>query len=239
MPDRLASPVHLATGVTAGPGHPLAFILGPCVIESPEHTLRLARAVGELAREVGFPLVFKASFDKANRPPVARHRGPGLGARDWRCWPRSRRGLACRCSTDVHETEQAVAGRRGAWTCCRCRRSCAARPTCWWRAGAPGLPVNVKKGQFMAPDEHGPSGGQGALDRQHQRRHHRARHQLRLPQPGGGHARADAIMRDLGAPVSSTPPTPCSSPGRRGTPQAAPGSSTSSWRAARWRPAPT
>ncbi len=67
-----------AGSVSFGTGHPLAFILGPCVIESTQHAIDTAVALKEIAARVGVPIVFKASFDKANRTSIASYRGPGL-----------------------------------------------------------------------------------------------------------------------------------------------------------------
>ena len=67
-----------AGAVTFGTGHPLAFILGPCVIESTQHAIDLAVALKDIAGRVGVPMVFKASFDKANRTSLTSFRGPGL-----------------------------------------------------------------------------------------------------------------------------------------------------------------
>ena len=59
-------------------GSPLAFIAGPCVIESPAHALDLALALKEIAADCDVPVIFKASFDKANRTSGTSFRGPGL-----------------------------------------------------------------------------------------------------------------------------------------------------------------
>ncbi|MDP2052375.1 MAG: 3-deoxy-8-phosphooctulonate synthase, partial [Acidobacteriota bacterium] len=64
--------------VTFGTGHPLAFILGPCVIESEGHAVDVAVFVADVAKRLGAPVVFKASFDKANRTSLTSYRGPGL-----------------------------------------------------------------------------------------------------------------------------------------------------------------
>ena len=61
-----------------GPGRPLLWILGPCVIESHDLTLRIADTLAELAGRLNMPVVFKASFDKANRTSGKSFRGPGL-----------------------------------------------------------------------------------------------------------------------------------------------------------------
>src|SRR5690606_1874212 len=67
-----------AGDIRIGPGCKLALLAGPCVIESREHTLRLAEAIQPIARAAGVSLIFKASFDKANRSSAASFRGPGL-----------------------------------------------------------------------------------------------------------------------------------------------------------------
>src|SRR5512140_3845518 len=64
--------------VTLGGGAPLVLIAGPCVIESERHTLMLAEALASIASRVGVPLIFKASYDKANRTSGRAFRGPGL-----------------------------------------------------------------------------------------------------------------------------------------------------------------
>ena len=65
-----------AGAVSFGTGHPLAFILGPCVIESEGHAIEIAVAIADIAKRVGVPVVFKASFDKANRTSITSYRGP-------------------------------------------------------------------------------------------------------------------------------------------------------------------
>ena len=147
------APVSVAPGLAVGRGRPLAFIAGPCVIESPEHTLRIARILKQLAGELGVPLLFKASFDKANRSSLESYRGPGLAA-----------GLAALAEiklatglpilTDVHEPEQAAAAadvvdalQVPAFLC----RQTDLLLAC----GRAGKPVNIKKGQFMAPHDMG------------------------------------------------------------------------------------
>ena len=72
-------PVRIGS-LTLGGGAPLLVIAGPCVIESESHALETAHAVKAIAADVGLPLVFKASFDKANRTSILSFRGPGLAA---------------------------------------------------------------------------------------------------------------------------------------------------------------
>ena len=72
-------PVRIGS-LSVGGGHPLVFILGPCVIESPSHAIDTAGAIRDIASRCGVPVIFKASYDKANRTSRASFRGPGLEA---------------------------------------------------------------------------------------------------------------------------------------------------------------
>jgi len=125
-------------------GGPIALIAGPCVIESEEHVLFMARAI----REIAGPFVFKASFDKANRTSLAGFRGPGL-----------KEGLRILAGvkagghailTDIHEPAQAVPAAEVAdilqIPAFLCRQT-----DLLLEAGRTGLIVNIKKGQFVAP----------------------------------------------------------------------------------------
>src|ERR1700741_497990 len=91
--------------LSVGGGSPLVFIAGPCVIESAAHAMDTALALRDIAARTGAPLVYKASYDKANRTSVSSFRGPGLDAglqvlEDIR----SRTGLPV--LTDIHEPWQ-------------------------------------------------------------------------------------------------------------------------------------
>ncbi len=145
------APVPLAPDVTVGPGQPLAFIAGPCVIESPEHALRVAAILKRIAAELSVPIVFKASFDKANRSSLESFRGPGLEA-GLEALGEIRRVTGMALLTDVHEPGQARAAAEvvdvlqvPAFLC----RQTDLLLAC----GRTGKPVNVKKGQFMAPHD--------------------------------------------------------------------------------------
>ena len=76
--------------VVLGGGGPFALIAGPCVIESERHATELAGALADIARRLGVPFIFKASYDKANRTSGRSFRGPGLDA-GCACWPASSR----------------------------------------------------------------------------------------------------------------------------------------------------
>ena len=102
-------PVRIGN-LECGGGRPLLWILGPCVIESHDLTLRIAETLAELAARLRLPLVFKASFDKANRTSGKSFRGPGLrdGMKTLAA-VKERTGLPV--TTDVHES--AARGGRG------------------------------------------------------------------------------------------------------------------------------
>src|SRR5262249_32020119 len=144
-----AQPVAVADGVACGPGRPLLWILGPCVMESHDLTLRIADTLRELAERLSLPLVFKASFDKANRTSGKSFRGPGLheGLRTLDAVKR-RTGLPV--TTDVHETAQVpVVGE--VCDLIQVPAFLARQTDLILAAGRTGRAVNVKKGQFMAP----------------------------------------------------------------------------------------
>ena len=96
-----------AGSVRFGPGHPLAFVLGPCVIESRAHAVDLAVEIAAIAGRTGCPVVFKGSFDKANRTSIHAFRGPGLEAGlSVLEAVKARTGLPV--LTDIHEPAQAA-----------------------------------------------------------------------------------------------------------------------------------
>ena len=134
-----------------GPGQPLLWILGPCVIESHDLTLGIAEALAALAGRLGLPLVFKASFDKANRTSGKSFRGPGL-EEGLRTLAAVKRQTGLPVTTDIHETGQVAAV---AEVCDLLQvPAFLARQTDLVQAcGRTGRAVNVKKGQFMAPWE--------------------------------------------------------------------------------------
>ncbi len=135
--------------VLFGTGHPLGFILGPCVIESATHAVELASAIRDIARRVSVPVVFKASYDKANRTSLTSFRGPGL-ADGLQVLADVKAHTGLPILTDIHEPSHAVPVAEVADVLqipaflCRQTDLLAA-------AAATGRVVNVKKGQFLAP----------------------------------------------------------------------------------------
>jgi 2-dehydro-3-deoxyphosphooctonate aldolase (KDO 8-P synthase) len=138
-----------AGAVTIGTGHPLAFIAGPCVIESETHAVDTAGELRDIAARVGVPLVFKASYDKANRTSLSSFRGPGLD-RGLQILAEVKRRTSLPILTDIHEAAHAAPAAAvadvlqiPAFLCRQTDLLVAAAKT--------GATVNVKKGQFLAP----------------------------------------------------------------------------------------
>ena len=160
-PDRAAPPGDRPDDVGAAPrvvgvgeipiggGHPLALLAGPCAIEDESHALRTAEALVEMTAKAGVPFVYKSSYDKANRSSARSYRGPGL-VEGLRILRRVRETFGCPVLSDVHQAAEVPAAAEvldlvqiPAFLCRQtdlvlaCARS--------------GRPVNVKKGQFLAP----------------------------------------------------------------------------------------
>jgi 2-dehydro-3-deoxyphosphooctonate aldolase (KDO 8-P synthase) len=136
-------------GVTIGGGAPLALIGGPCAIENEKHALMVAERLQRVTAAAGVPFIYKSSYDKANRSSIHSYRGPGLieGLRILRS-VKEKTGLAV--LSDVHDVSEVAPAAEvldvlqvPAFLCRQtdlivaCARS--------------GRPVNVKKGQFVAP----------------------------------------------------------------------------------------
>jgi 2-dehydro-3-deoxyphosphooctonate aldolase (KDO 8-P synthase) len=144
------TPVHVGS-LAVGDGQPLAFILGPCVIESRAHAGEMAAAIREIADRCQVPVVFKASYDKANRTSRTSFRGPGLDAglavlADIR----ARTGLPI--LTDIHEPAHA-AEVASVVDVLQIPAFLSRQTDLLVAAARTGKPVNVKKGQFLAPND--------------------------------------------------------------------------------------
>ena len=134
-----------------GLGHPIFLIAGPCVVESEALALESAAALKEIAAEVGMPFIYKSSFDKANRSSHDSFRGPGL-AEGLRILDRVRHEVDVPVLTDVHEdtpldeVAAVVSVLQTPAFLCRQTNFIQNVAKC-------GLPVNIKKGQFLAPPD--------------------------------------------------------------------------------------
>jgi 2-dehydro-3-deoxyphosphooctonate aldolase (KDO 8-P synthase) len=145
-------PRHVAIGsITIGNDLPLVFIVGPNTLESRAHALEMSAALAEIARRLGIDLIYKTSFDKANRSSVGSPRGIGLEA-GLPILAEVRERSALPVLTDIHAPEQCAPVAETvdvlqipAFLCRQTDLLLA--------AGATGKPVNVKKGQFLAPSD--------------------------------------------------------------------------------------
>ncbi len=137
--------------VRVGGGNPLALIAGPCVIEDASRLLGIGERLLEICGAAGIPLILKASFDKANRTSHRSYRGPGM-AEGLRILARVKSKLGVPILSDVHESAQVPVVAEvldvlqiPAFLCRQTDLLLA--------AGRTGKPVNVKKGQFLAPGD--------------------------------------------------------------------------------------
>lgn len=141
-------------GVSIGEGHPLVLIAGPDVIESESSALRHARAISDIAVGLGVPYVFKCSYDKANRTSVRSYRGPGL-KKGLAVLKKVRRETGVPVTSDVHCVDQVKPAAEvldliqvPAFLCRQTDLLVA--------VGHAGRAINVKKGQFLSPEDIGP-----------------------------------------------------------------------------------
>jgi 2-dehydro-3-deoxyphosphooctonate aldolase (KDO 8-P synthase) len=141
-------PIQFA-GLTTGSGAPLLVIAGPCVIEGEDHAVETALALRDIAHRVRVPLVFKASYDKANRTSARSFRGPGL-AEGLRVLRRVREAAGVPILTDIHEPAHAAAAAEVA-DVLQIPAFLSRQTDLIVAAARTGRVVNIKKGQFLAP----------------------------------------------------------------------------------------
>jgi len=137
-----------AAGVTIGGGS-LVLIAGPCVIESEAHAIDTALALLDITRTAGVPLIFKASYDKANRTSSSSFRGPGLDE-GLRVLGRVREKAGVAILTDIHDASQAAPAAAVA-DVLQIPAFLSRQTDLIQAAARTGRAVNVKKGQFLAP----------------------------------------------------------------------------------------
>lgn len=137
--------------VTIGGGHPLVLIGGPCAIEDEKHALMTAERLAAIAADHGVPFIYKSSYDKANRSSLRSYRGPGL-REGLRILRRVKERVGVPVLSDVHQVEEVGPAAEvldvlqiPAFLCRQTDLVVAAART--------GRPVNVKKGQFLAPED--------------------------------------------------------------------------------------
>lgn len=138
--------------IRIGPGQPLAVIAGPCQIESQQHAVDMCGAILEITQALELPLIYKSSFDKANRSSINTRRGLGIDG-----------GLAVLNAvknlygvpvlTDIHESYQAPIVADAGIDVIQIPAFLSRQTDLLVAAGATGCAINVKKGQFMAPGD--------------------------------------------------------------------------------------
>jgi 2-dehydro-3-deoxyphosphooctonate aldolase (KDO 8-P synthase) len=138
-------------GLSIGGGSQLLLIAGPCVIESESHAVETALAVRDIARRVGMPYVFKASYDKANRTSGASFRGPGL-QEGLRVLAAVHDAAGVPILTDIHEPSQAGPVAEVA-DILQIPAFLSRQTDLLVAAAVTGRVVNIKKGQFLAPED--------------------------------------------------------------------------------------
>jgi 2-dehydro-3-deoxyphosphooctonate aldolase (KDO 8-P synthase) len=144
------TPIQFA-GLTVGLGSPLLLIAGPCVIESEAHAVGVALALRDIARRAGVQYVFKASYDKANRTSAHSFRGPGLDE-GLRVLDRVREAAGVPVLTDVHTEQQAIAA-AAVVDVLQIPAFLSRQTDLIVAAARTGRVVNIKKGQFLAPND--------------------------------------------------------------------------------------
>ncbi|HLJ75136.1 MAG TPA: 3-deoxy-8-phosphooctulonate synthase [Thermoanaerobaculia bacterium] len=143
--------IAITDGIAFGGDNPPLFIAGPCVIESREHALAMGRMLRKMRDELKINLVFKSSFDKANRTSIESFRGPGL-AKGLEILSDVKKETGLPLISDIHEPDQAEPAAKvldilqiPAFLCRQTDLVAAAART--------GKPVSVKKGQFLSPED--------------------------------------------------------------------------------------
>jgi 2-dehydro-3-deoxyphosphooctonate aldolase (KDO 8-P synthase) len=138
-------------GYQVGPDRPFFLIAGPCVIESETLVFEVAGRMRDIARELGIPYVFKASFDKANRSSRSSYRGPGLDA-GLAILSKVKRELGLPVLTDVHE-DTPLAEVASVVDVLQTPAFLCRQTNFILAVSSAGRPVNIKKGQFLSPWE--------------------------------------------------------------------------------------
>jgi 2-dehydro-3-deoxyphosphooctonate aldolase (KDO 8-P synthase) len=140
--------VHIK-GTTIGGNAPLVVIAGPCVIEGKEFTISLAKRLQEICRSLSIPLIFKASYDKANRTSISSSRGPGL-AEGLKILQQVKEETGLPVLSDCHSVAE-IPQAAEVLDVIQIPAFLCRQTDLLVEAGRTGKPINVKKGQFLAP----------------------------------------------------------------------------------------
>jgi 2-dehydro-3-deoxyphosphooctonate aldolase (KDO 8-P synthase) len=140
-----------AGSIALGGGAPLALIAGPCVIENGDHASMIAEALTKVATRCGVPLIFKASYDKANRTSIGSFRGPGI-EEGLKVLGRIKSRFGVPILTDIHEANQAAPVAEVA-DVLQIPAFLSRQTDLLVAAARTGRTINIKKGQFLAPED--------------------------------------------------------------------------------------
>lgn len=137
--------------ITVGGQHPIALIAGPCVIEGLERTLKIGRGIKDIADRLGIPYIFKASFDKANRSSYSSFRGPGL-TEGLKIISQIKQELGVPVVSDIHCITQ-IEPAAEVLDILQIPAFLCRQTDLLYEAASTGKVINVKKGQFLAPND--------------------------------------------------------------------------------------
>lgn len=146
----MAAPNHVSAGsVTFGNDLPLSLIAGPCVMESRDHAMKMAESLAEMAKSLAIGIVYKSSFDKANRTSIDSHRGMEMGEA-LKIFAEIKETFGLPVLTDVHTPEQ-CGELASVMDVLQIPAFLCRQTDLLVAAGETGLALNIKKGQFLAP----------------------------------------------------------------------------------------
>ena len=137
--------------IPVGGQHPIVLLAGPCVIEGLERTLKIGRGIKEITDRLGIPYIFKASFDKANRSSYSSFRGPGL-VEGLKIINHIKQELGVPVVSDIHCVSQ-IEPAAEVLDILQIPAFLCRQTDLLYKAGSTGKVVNVKKGQFLAPND--------------------------------------------------------------------------------------
>jgi 2-dehydro-3-deoxyphosphooctonate aldolase (KDO 8-P synthase) len=151
--EPLTRPVQVAGGVTIGGGAPLVLIGGPCAIEDERHALMMAERLRRITGDAKVPFIYKSSYDKANRSSIHAYRGPGL-KEGLRILGRVKEAFGLSVLSDVHDVSE-VGPAAEVLDVLQVPAFLCRQTDLLLACGNTRKPVNVKKGQFLAPRDMG------------------------------------------------------------------------------------
>ena len=138
--------------ITIGNNYPITLIAGPCQIESQDHAEQTAGTIKEIADSIGIKVIYKSSFDKANRSSVSTKRGIGIDE-GLKILNSIKHGFGIPILTDIHESYQAQIVADAGVDVLQIPAFLCRQTDLLLAAGATGCAINVKKGQFLAPHD--------------------------------------------------------------------------------------